>query len=61
MIGRDSVWKMRFYWIYMIIMEFTKEVIIDCHEQAKVKHPESQEEIEYNDILNSKIIEENGN
>lgn len=42
-------------------MEFTKEVVIDCYEQAKVKNPESQEEIEYNELLDSNIMETNGN
>jgi hypothetical protein len=42
-------------------MEFTKEVVIDCYEQAKVKQPKTIEEIKYNNLLDRKIKEENGN
>lgn len=42
-------------------MEFTKEVIIDCYEQAKVDSPQTNEEIDYNKLLDRKIKEENGN
>jgi hypothetical protein len=42
-------------------MEFTKEVVIDCYEQAKVKQPKTKEEIKYNNLLDRKIKEENGN
>ena len=41
-------------------MEFTKEVVIDCYEQAKIKQPQIQEEIDYNKLLDCKIKEENG-
>lgn len=40
-------------------MEFTKEVVIDCYEQAKIKQPKIQEEIDYNKLLDRKIKEEN--
>lgn len=39
-------------------MEFTKEVIIDCYEQAKIKQPQTQEDIDYNKLLDHKIKEE---
>lgn len=40
-------------------MEFTKEVVIDCYEQAKIKQYQTQEEIDYNKLLDRKIKEEN--
>lgn len=58
MISRDSVWEMRFYWVCMINMEFTKEIVIDCYEQAKVDNPQTNEEINYSELLDHKIIEE---
>jgi hypothetical protein len=42
-------------------MEFTKEVVIDCYEQAKVDNTKTQEEIDYNKLLDRKIKEENEN
>lgn len=41
-------------------MEFTKEVVIECYEQAKIKQPHTAEEIDYNKLLDRKIKEENG-
>lgn len=34
---------------------FTKEVEIDCYDQAKVVNPKTKEEIEYNELLDTKI------
>jgi hypothetical protein len=42
----------------MINMEFTKEIVIDCYEQAKVDNPQTNEEINYSELLDHKIIEE---
>lgn len=44
-----------------IMDKFTKEVVIDCYEQAKVDNPQTKEDIEYNKLLDRKIKEENGN
>ena len=41
-------------------MEFTKEVVIDCYQQSKVDNPQTNEEIDYNKLLDRKIKEENG-
>lgn len=41
--------------------KFTKEVVIDCYEQAKVDNPQIQEEIDYNKLLDRKIKDINGN
>lgn len=41
-------------------MEFTKEVIIDCYQQAKVDNPQTKEEKDYNKLLDHKIKDENG-
>lgn len=43
------------------IMEFTKEIVIDCYQQAKVDNPKTNDEIDYNKLLDDKIQEENGN
>lgn len=39
-------------------MEFTKEVVIDCYQQAKLKQPHTAEELEYNKLLDRKIDDE---
>ena len=39
-------------------MEFTKQVIIDCYEQAKIKHPKTWVEYEYNKFLDDLIKKE---
>jgi len=39
-------------------MEFTREVVIDCYQQAKLKQPYTDEELEYNKLLDRKIDDE---